>query len=52
MTMWLRNYAYRVEIAFELIAMAIVSLVVLFLLTITYHTVRSSLTNPAAILKD
>jgi putative ABC transport system permease protein len=52
MTLWLRNYAYRVEIGIELIAMAIVSLVLLFLLTVTYHTIRSSVTNPAAILKD
>ena len=52
MRMWLRNYAYRVEIGIEHIALAILSLVLLFVVTVTYHTIKSSFANPASVLKD
>ena len=52
MNMWLRNYAYRIDMSPGLFAMAIVSLASIFVLTICFHTIRSSLTNPVNVLKD
>ena len=52
MNMWLRNYAYRIEIGFGLISIAILSLVLIFLFTVCFHTIKSSLANPVKILRD
>jgi len=52
MTMWLSNYAYRVDVGVEVIAVALVSLTLIFLVTIAYHTIKSSMLNPVAILRD
>jgi putative ABC transport system permease protein len=52
MNMWLRNYAYRIEIGFGHISIAILSLTLIFLFTVCFHTIKSSLTNPVKILRD
>ncbi len=52
MDMWLRNYAYRIEVSIELITTAILSLTAIFLFTVCFHTIRSSMTNPVNVLKD
>ncbi len=52
MNMWLRNYAYRIEIGFGLVSIAMVSLALIFLVTVAYHTIKSSIANPVAILRD
>jgi putative ABC transport system permease protein len=52
MDMWLRNYAYRIEIGFMLMTIAMLTLTVIFLLTVSYHILKSSASNPITILKD
>lgn len=52
MNMWLRNFAYRVEIEFGLVSLAWLCLTLIFLFTVSYHTIKSSISNPVAILKD
>jgi putative ABC transport system permease protein len=52
MNMWLSNYAYRVEIGFEVVAQALLSLIIIFLVTVSYHTIKSSVKNPVTILRD
>jgi putative ABC transport system permease protein len=52
MKMWLTNYAYRIEIGFGLVSMAIFSLTLIFVFTVCFHTIGSSLANPARILRD
>lgn len=52
MNMWLKNYAYRIEIGFGLMSTAILSLTVIFLFTVSYHTIKSSIANPVTILRD
>jgi putative ABC transport system permease protein len=52
MDMWLRNYAYRIEIGFGLISIAILTLTVIFLFTVSYHTIKSSIASPVRILRD
>lgn len=52
MELWLSNYAYRVDIGVELVTTALFSLTLIFLLTITYHTIKSSISNPVTILRD
>ena len=52
MNMWLRNYAYRIEIGVGLVAMAVFSLVLIFLFTVSYHTIKSSFSKPVTILRD
>jgi putative ABC transport system permease protein len=52
MNMWLSNYAYRIEIGFGVIFLAILSLTIIFLFTVSYHTIKASITNPVTILRD
>jgi len=52
MTMWLRNYAYRIEIGLWPISIAVLSLTLIFLITVSYHTIKSSTANPVTILRD
>lgn len=51
MNKWLQNYAYRIEIGFATIGLALLSLCLVFLLTISYHIIKSSLTEPVNVLK-
>ena len=52
MNMWLENYAYRIDIGFGLLSMAILSLTIVFLFTVSYHTIKSAIANPVTILRD
>ncbi|WP_255517946.1 ABC transporter permease [Fulvivirga sp. M361] len=51
MTIWLKNYAYKVEIGFLSISLAVLSLTLIFLFTVLYHTIKSSTANPVTILR-
>lgn len=51
MNIWLRNYAYRIEIGFGLIFIAILSLTSIFIFTVSYHTIKAAFANPTTILK-
>jgi len=52
MDMWLRNYAYRIEIGFGLVASALLSLATIFVCTVSYHTIKTSMAKPVEILRD
>jgi putative ABC transport system permease protein len=52
MSLWLSNYAYRIEIGWEVVSIALFTLTLIFLLTIAYHTIKSSISNPVRILRD
>jgi putative ABC transport system permease protein len=52
MSTWLTGYAYRVEIGFTLIATAILFVTLVFLFTVSYHTIKSSVANPVNTLKE
>ncbi len=52
MNMWLRNFAYKIEIEFGLVSFALLSLTLIFLFTVSYHTIKSSIANPVTILRD
>ena len=52
MDMWLRNYAYRIDIGFGIISLALVCLIAIFLCTVAYHTIKSSVANPVSILRS
>lgn len=52
MDMWLRNYSYRIDIGVWPVFLAVLSLTVIFLFTVSYHTIKSSLLNPVTILRD
>jgi putative ABC transport system permease protein len=51
MNMWLENFAYKIEIGFGIMSLSWLCLTLIFLLSVSYHTIKSSLTNPAKILK-
>ncbi|MEO0338243.1 MAG: FtsX-like permease family protein, partial [Bacteroidota bacterium] len=51
MNQWLQNFAYRTAIGFQTIGLALLSLAVVFLLTVSYHIIRSSLAEPVNVLK-
>jgi len=52
MNRWLENYAYRIEIGFGLVALAAATLVAIFLFTVSYSTIKSSMTNPVRVLRE
>jgi putative ABC transport system permease protein len=52
MTIWLSSYAERIAIGPGLISMAVVSLIIVFLFTISFHTVKAAMTNPVSILRE
>lgn len=52
MNMWLENYAYRIEIGLGVVSLAWLGLILIFLFTVSYHTIKSSMTNPVTILRD
>lgn len=52
MNSWLRNFAYKIEIGWGLVSFAWVGLTLIFMFTISYQTIRSSLANPVGILRD
>lgn len=52
MNAWLTSYAYRIEIGLGLVLSAIFSIILVFLFTVSYHTIKSSTTNPVNILKE
>jgi putative ABC transport system permease protein len=51
MNMWLENFAYKIEIGFGIMSLSWLCLTLIFLLSVSYHTIKSSLANPAKILK-
>jgi putative ABC transport system permease protein len=52
MTEWLKSYAYRIQLQLDLILFCVSAVVAVFLFTISYHTIRSSVQNPVDILKE
>ncbi|HTE29565.1 MAG TPA: FtsX-like permease family protein [Chryseolinea sp.] len=52
MDKWLADYSYKFDIGIGLISTAIISIVIVFFLTVTYHTLRSARANPIKILRD
>lgn len=52
MSSWLENYAYRIEIGPGLILSASLTLIAIFIFTVSFHTVKASLENPVRILRN
>lgn len=52
MDTWLRSYAYRINIGLGLVSMAVLCLVFIFLVTISFHTIKSAVSNPVKMLRD
>ena len=52
MNMWLSNFAYHTQIGFWSVSLSVVGLFILFLFTVSFHTIKSSLTNPVNTLRE
>ncbi len=52
MSMWLKNYAYKIEIGWGLVSFAWLGVILIFLFTVSYHTIKSAIANPVTILRD
>ncbi len=52
MDRWLQNYAYRIEIGFGIVALALSTLSAVFLFTVSYSTIKSSVANPVRVLRE
>jgi len=48
---WLRNFAYRVNISWELFALSGIAAILIAMLTISYQAVKAALANPVKSLK-
>ncbi len=48
---WLSDFAYRINITFDLLLLPVVVLTVIMLLTISYQSFRAAVANPAASLR-
>ncbi len=52
MQRWLESFAYRTEIGWEIFFLSGVTALLITLVTIGYHVVRTALTNPADVLRN
>jgi putative ABC transport system permease protein len=52
MDQWLQDYAYKIEITWDVFAVTGLSALAIALLTIGYQSIKASLTNPVANLKS
>jgi putative ABC transport system permease protein len=52
MSGWLENYAYRIEIGVGLVASAVGTLAALFIFTVSFCTIKSSMANPVKVLRE
>ncbi len=52
MSSWLDGFAYRISMGWELFAIAVVSTLMISLLTISWKTVSTALANPVKSLRD
>ena len=51
MTKWLQDYAYRISIAWWMIAVAGFAAIVIALITITFQTIKAAIANPVKSLR-
>lgn len=49
---WLTNYANRIEIGPGLMFSAMLTLVAIFIGTVSYHTIKAAMTNPVGVLRN
>lgn len=52
MNSWLANYANRISVGADLILSAVLTLVVIFIGTVSFHTIKSARTNPVNVLRS
>ncbi|HNT20179.1 MAG TPA: ABC transporter permease [Saprospiraceae bacterium] len=52
MNSWLRNFAYKIDLGLGLMSLAWLALSLIFLMTVSFHTLKSSIANPVATLRD
>ncbi len=52
LSIWLDNYAYRIEFRWGTLAIAAILLTVITLITISYQTLKTVLQNPVNVLRD
>lgn len=50
--LWLENFAYRIEIGWQIYLFSTIALVVIALSTISYQAVKAALANPVNALRD
>ena len=51
MNRWLQDFAYRIDIGVWIIIIAVLSVICITLVTVTYHSVRTALINPSETLR-
>ncbi len=49
---WLQNYEYKTELAWWIFALAGVATLIIALLTVSYHAIRTAVTNPVTSLRS
>jgi putative ABC transport system permease protein len=52
MNLWLQNFAYQTEISFITFSLAAIIAILITLATISFHTIRASLSNPVHALRE
>ena len=52
MTRWLEDYAYRVEVGWDIFFLSGGAALLITLVTIGYHVIRTALANPAEVLRS
>jgi len=51
MNIWLQDFAYRIQIGLSVIFIAMIFVMGVTLLTVTYHAVRAAFINPSETLR-
>ena len=51
MNSWLRDFAYRIQIGADIILSAIVFVIGITVVTVTYHAIKAAVINPSETLR-
>ncbi|MFC1554336.1 ABC transporter permease [candidate division KSB1 bacterium] len=51
MTKWLQNFAYRIDIGFEVFLISFTAALIIAILTVSYQSIKAALANPVIALK-
>ena len=49
---WIRNFAYRIDIEYSFFIIACILVIVIALLTMSFHTIKAATANPVESLRN
>ena len=51
MNIWLRDFAYRIQVGFDIVLEAVLFVMAITVITVTYHAIKAAFVNPSETLR-